>query len=71
MIETLKRNAGITGFITTSFFAVLLWWYASQQYNDVPVNYLILIGIGIMLINSVVLWSLTNSKPISRKKGKK
>jgi len=71
MKEILSRNAGAIGLICTAFFAYIMFWYASQWDKDVPVYYLILIGLALALFILLTLWSVSTTKITKKRKGKK
>lgn len=71
MKETLKSGAGITSVLTTFLFAALLWWYSTQGYRDEPINWIILIGLVIIVMDILTIWSLSTSVKKTKKKGRK
>jgi type IV pilus assembly protein PilA len=67
MKEILKNNAGALGVLTTTFFAYAVWWYTTQDYMDVPIS-LYCFGVASVILNLAILWSLSTTKVISKKK---
>lgn len=71
MKETLTRGASMLSIVSTTLFAIIMWWYATQWDHDIPVNYLIMIGTALALLNILALLSLSTIKSTNKKKGKK
>jgi len=71
MKEILIRNAGISSVLSAAFFASMLWWYATQMDHDISVNFLIIAGFALVLLNLLTLWVLSTTKSKGKKKGKK
>jgi uncharacterized membrane protein YobD (UPF0266 family) len=69
MKQVLNKNAGPIAVITTAIFAILIWWYAVQGTSQTS-NFIIF-GVILAFIDLSVLFCVINSKPISKKKGKK
>lgn len=71
MKEILTKNAGMLGFISTVFFACMMFWHSAQRDYDAPVNYLVLAGLALILFDLLILWSIATTKSIKKRKGKK
>lgn len=71
MRETLNKYYGTLGFASSLFFACMMWWYAIEWYREIPISYLVLIGFVLVCLNILALWSISVTKSIIKKKGKK
>ena len=70
MKEILKTNAAAIGAIATVLFAYVVWWYSTQDYNEVPAS-IYYLGFALVLLMLTILWSLMTLKPIKQVKVKK
>jgi multidrug transporter EmrE-like cation transporter len=70
MENIFRKNAGLITMVTAMVFSSMMWSYSLTGYAEGS-TYLIVAGVGFIILNSMILWLLLTTKKASKKKGKK